>query len=303
MTDQLGTVGVIGLGQMGGAICRTLLRGGWRVVAWDVAKPAVDAAVEAGAAAASDPADVASRVPVIITSVPDAEAVRTVSLGDKGIVRGDCAGRLVVDTSTISPADARSLAADLAPHGVNFLDAPVSGGVRGAEGGQLAVMVGGLSEHFDRTRQVLLCIGKVVVHCGPVGAGQITKACNQLIVMTTHESVAEALVLAQASGLDPWRVREALLGGYAASPILEIQGPRMLRHDFVPGGKARYHLKDIAAITDLAREAGVDLPGFSAAARQIERLVDAGGADLDDSAVITVIEPRLGVQRPGDLPE
>lgn len=301
MTGQQGAVGVIGLGQMGGAICRTLLRGGWRVVAWDLAQPAVDAAVEAGAEAASDPADVATRAHVIITSVPDAEAVRTAALGEHGLVRGECAGRLLVDTSTISPADARTLAADLAPHGMGFLDAPVSGGVRGAEAGQLAVMVGGLSEHFDRTRPVLSCIGKVVVHCGPVGAGQITKACNQLVVMTTHESVAEALVLAKASGLDPWRVREALLGGYAASPILEIQGPRMLRHDFVPGGKARYHLKDIATITELAREAGVDLPGFNAAALQMERLIDAGGADLDDSAVVTVIEPRPSAPRSGDL--
>lgn len=291
MTGDAGTVGVIGLGQMGGALCCTLLGGGWRVVAWDVAQPAVEAAAEAGAEAAASPADVASRVPIIITSVPDAEAVRAVTLGDHGIVRGDCAGRLVVDTSTISPADARGFASDLAPYGVGFLDAPVSGGVRGAEGGQLAVMVGGLSAHFDQARAVLECIGKVVVHCGPVGAGQITKACNQLVVMTTHEAVAEALVLAQASGLDPWRVREALLGGYAASPILEIQGPRMLRHDFVPGGRARYHLKDIATIAALAREAGVDLPGFDAAARQIERLIAAGGADLDNSALVTVIEP------------
>jgi 2-hydroxy-3-oxopropionate reductase len=288
---------------MGGAICRTLLRGGWRVVAWDIARSAVDAVMEAGAEAASDPAEMATRAHIIMTSVPDAQALRAVALGDHGLVRGECAARLLIDTSTISPADARNLAADLATHGVGFLDAPVSGGVRGAESGQLAVMVGGLPEHFDRARAVLSCIGKVVVHCGPVGAGQITKACNQLVVMTTHESVAEALVLAQASGLDPWRVREALLGGYAASPILEIQGPRMLSHDFVPGGKARYHLKDIATIAQLAREARITLPAFNVAARQIEGLIDAGGADLDNSAIITVVAPRPGAPRSGALPE
>lgn len=286
---------------MGGAMCRTFLRGGWRVAVWDIAPTAVDAAVEAGAEPAVDPGDVASRTSVIITSVPDADAVRAVALGDHGIKEGCSDGRLLIDTSTISPADARGLAADLALHGIGFLDAPVSGGVRGAEAGQLAVMVGGLSEHFDQARPALSCIGSIVVHCGPVGAGQIAKACNQLVVMTTHESIAEALVLAQVSGLDPWRVREALLGGYAASPILEIQGPRMIRHDFVPGGKTRFHLKDIATISELARAAGVDLPEFNAAARQIERLIAAGGGDLDNSALVTVIEPS--VPRSGDMPE
>lgn len=283
-------------------MCRTLLRGGWRVVAWAPARPAVARAVEAGAEAAMDPADVACRAQIIITSVPDEQAVRAVAMGDRGLVQGEREGRVLVDTSTMSPADARSIAADLAPFGVSFLDAPVSGGVGGAETGQLAVMVGGRSAHFDRVRGVLSCIGKTVVHCGPVGAGQVTKACNQLVVMATHESVAEALVLAQESGLDPWRVREAMLGGYGASPILEIQGSRMLRHDFAPGGKARYHLKDIATIAQLAREAGVILPGFSTAAEQMKRLIDAGGGDLDDSAVITVIQLGPGAPRSGSLP-
>lgn len=290
MTDDRGTVGLIGLGQMGSGMCHTLLRNGWRVVAWDVAPAAIGAAVEAGAEAALDPADVASRARIIISSVPDARAVREVALGDRGIVHGDCAGRLLVDTSTLLAADARAIAAELAPHQVGFLDAPVSGGIRGAETGQLAVMVGSSDEHFNLVEPVLTSLGKAVVHCGPVGAGQITKACNQLVVMATHESIAEALVLAQASGLDPWRVREVLMGGYGASTILEIQGPRMIDQDFEPGGKARFHLKDIDAISALARDASLDLPVFTAAARQFERLVDAGGGDLDHSAVITVID-------------
>lgn len=296
MTDPVGAVGLIGLGQMGGAMCRNLLRGGWHVVAWDVWRPAVEAAVQAGADAASDPRDVASRTHIIVTSLPDAEAVRAVAFGHRGIVRSNCEGRLVVDTSTIKPVEARGLAADLAAYRVGFVDAPVSGGVGGAEEGRLSVMVGGPAEQFDRARAVLQGIGKVVVHCGPAGAGQVAKACNQLVVMATLETVAEVLVLAQASGLDPWQAREVLLGGYAASPILEIQGSRMLRRDFAPGGKARYHLKDIATIEELAREAGLDLPGFKVAACQIERLIGAGGADLDHSALITVVEP--GAPRP-----
>jgi 2-hydroxy-3-oxopropionate reductase len=290
-------IGIVGLGQMGGAMCRTLLRGGWRVVVWGRTPAAVSAALTAGAEPASDPADLASRAQIIITSVPDSQAVREVALGDHGIVQGDCAGLLLIDTSTIPAIDAVSLAVDLAPYGVGFLDAPVSGGVKGAETGQLAIMVGGTVQDFDRALPILDCLGKIVVHCGTVGAGQITKSCNQLVVMATHESIAESFVLAQACGLDPWRVREVLLGGYGASPILEIQGPRMLMNDFTPGGKARFHLKDIAAIAQLAAESGLDLPVFEAAARQFERLVDAGGGDLDNSAVITVVDPRPRVPR------
>ena len=292
MTDRQEVIGVIGLGQMGGAMCRTLLRGGWGVVAWDMAPAALDAATSAGAESAADPADVADRARIIITSLPDGEAVRAVVRGDRGLIRGELESRLVVDTSTLLPAEARSLETELATHGVGFLDAPVSGGVKGAETGGLAIMVGGTVQDFERAQPVLACLGRTVVHCGAVGAGQITKSCNQLVVMATHESIAEALALAQACGLDPWRVREVLLGGYGASPILEIQGPRMLRREFTPGGKARFHLKDIAAIAELAGEAGLELPVFDAAARQFERLVDSGGGDLDNSAVITLLDTR-----------
>jgi len=288
---ERGTVGVVGLGQMGGAMCRTLLRAGWHVVAWDIAAGAVAAAVTAGAEAAASPAQVTTRAHVVITSLPDAHAVRAVTLGPDGIGTTGTADLVVVDTSTTSPAEARDLAADLAALGVGFLDAPVSGGVRGAETGQLAVMVGGAAELLERARPVLADIAKAVVLCGPVGAGQVTKACNQLVVMATHESVAEALVLAQSAGLDPWRVREVLMAGYAASPILEIQGPKMLQGDFAPGGRARFHLKDIVTIDELARDGGLELPAYAAAARQVQRLVERGGGDLDNSALITLLAP------------
>jgi 2-hydroxy-3-oxopropionate reductase len=205
------------------------------------------------------------------------------------VVRGDCAGAVLIDTSTISAAEARLLGRELLPHSVAFLDAPVSGGVRGAENGQLAIMVGGAEADLERAREVLGCLGKVV-HCGSVGAGQVAKACNQLIVMATIEAVAEALVAARASGVDPRKVREALLGGFAASPILELHGDRMLRRDFVPGGRLRFHLKDIANIASLTEATGITLPVFAAAARQVERLVDAGGGDLDHSALITLLD-------------
>ena len=229
---------------------------------------------------------------IILTSLPDAEAVREATLGSHGITMGLKRDRLVVDTSTTSPAEARALATDLAARGVAFLDAPVSGGVHGAAAGTLSIMVGGPEPLVAQAHPVLSCLGGTIVHCGPIGAGQVTKACNQLVVMATHESVAEALLLAEASGLDPWLVRDALMAGYAASPILDIQGPRMIERDFTPGGKAKFHLKDIATISELAHEVGLDLPAFNAAARQVERLIDAGGGELDNSALISAIASR-----------
>ena len=285
-------VGVIGLGRMGGGMTRTLLRAGKSVVAWDPMPTALDAAVVAGASPASSPADVASRASLVITSVPDAAAIRLLAFGQSGLVEATGADLLVIDTSTISPSEARELSREFGRRGMGFLDAPVSGGVHGAETGSLAIMVGGTPELFGRAQGLLRCLGRVVVHCGPPGSGQISKACNQLIVMATHEAVAEALVLAQRTGVDPWRVREALLAGYAGSPILELQAPKMLQHDFAPGGKAVYHLKDIATIAQLAGETGLELPAFKAAAQQIQRLVEAGGGDLDHSALVTVVEGK-----------
>lgn len=287
---SLGEVGVIGLGQMGRPIARTLMHAGWRVVAWDLARAAVDQLGAEGAVAADDPADVARQAPVVITSLPGIDAVRAVALGERGIATAHRPTELLIDMSTTTPAGARTLAADLAPLGVAFLDAPVSGGTSGAASGTLTVMVGGRREDLERSRPILDSLACMVVHCGPAGAGQVAKACNQLIVMTTLGAVAEALVLAEGAGLDPALVRQALMGGYAASPILEIQGDRMLRRDFTPGGKAAYNLKDIATIREIASGAALDLPVFEAAAGQMLDLIDHGGAELDNSALITVVK-------------
>jgi 2-hydroxy-3-oxopropionate reductase len=295
-------VGLIGLGQMGGAMCRTLLAGGWRVAAWDVSPAASAAAAAAGAQVVARAADLGDLTDLIITSLPNAQAVRDVTLGIAGIVHGHRGGTTVIDTSTTLPEEARALARDLAAHQIGFMDAPVSGGVSGAASGKLAVMAGGTVDDFERARPVLECIGTTVVHCGPVGSGQVAKACNQLVVISTHVAVAEALTLAEVSGLDPWQVRDVLLAGYAASPILQIQGPRMLRHDFTPGGVARFHLKDIEAIGALAEAGGIAVSGFRAAAELMGRLIANGGGGLDDSAVITVIEPATRRREPADHP-
>jgi 2-hydroxy-3-oxopropionate reductase len=292
------TVGVIGLGQMGRPVARTLMRAGWEVVAWDLAAASADQLAAEGAIIAADPAHLAQRASVVITSLPDSDAVRAVSLGPHGLTSLKGRAELLIDMSTTTPAAARALASDLAPAGVAFLDAPVSGGTSGAASGSLTIMVGGDARDVERARPILDSLARVVVHCGPVGAGQITKACNQLIVMAALGAVAEALVLAKGAGLDPASVREALMGGYAASPILDIQGDRMLRRDFLPGGKAAYNLKDIATIREMAVEEGLELPVFEAAAQQVLRLIDKGGADLDNSAVITVVERTAEAARP-----
>ncbi len=290
MAHEPGVVGIIGLGQMGGAMARTLSRASWRVVAWDLAEPLVEAAARDGIEAASDATAVARLAPIVLTSLPDAAAVRSVALGDRGLAAAGRRDLLIVDTSTATPSDARALAADLDARGIDFLDAPVTGGPGGAAGGRLGIMIGGEAAHVERARPILEALGPTIVHCGPVGSGQVVKACNQLIVVATLGAVAEALVIAEAAGVDPAMAREALMAGYAASPILEGQGGRMLRHDFVPGGKARFNLKDVAALDELSDATGVAVPVFNAAAAYIRALVDGGGGDLDHSAIVTVIE-------------
>ncbi len=283
-------VGLIGLGQMGRPMARTLRRAGWRVVAWDVVAASIEAAVADGVEPASDPAGVARAAPIVLTSLPDIAAVRAVALGERGLAAAGRNDLLLVDTSTATASDARSLAADLAALGIACLDAPVTGGPGGAEAGRLGVMVGGDLPALERARPILETIGGIVVHCGPSGAGQVVKACNQLIVVATLGAVAEALVMAEAAGVDPAAAREALMAGYAASPILDGQGGRMLRRDFAPGGKARFNLKDAAALAELSATTGVRIPVFDAAAGYIRALVEAGGGDLDHSAIVTVIE-------------
>jgi 2-hydroxy-3-oxopropionate reductase len=268
----------------------TLVRGGWRVVGWDLVPAGVEAAARDGLEPAADPAAVAAAAAIVITSLPDISAVRAVVLGERGLAAAGRDDLLVVDTSTATASDARAFAGELAAIGIAFLDAPVTGGPGGAATGALGVMVGGSASDLERARPVLETIGATIVHCGPSGSGQVVKACNQLIVVATLGAVAEALVMAKAAGVDPAAAREALLAGYARSPVLEGQGLRMLTRDFAPGGRARFNLKDVAALAELSAATGVRTPVFDTAAAYIRALVDAGGGDLDHSAIITVIE-------------
>jgi 2-hydroxy-3-oxopropionate reductase len=284
-------VGFIGLGIMGAPMARHLLEAGFPLTVHSRSPAPVDALVSDGAVRATSPAEVAGVSDVVITMLPDTPDVEHVMLGDVGVAAGAAAGALVIDMSTIDPGPTRAIAGQLRQHGVEMLDAPVSGGERGAIDGTLSIMVGGHDGAFARAQPILQVMGKNIVHVGPSGAGQITKACNQLVVAATIESVAEALVLAERSGVDPAKVREALLGGFAGSKILEVHGQRMLDHAFEPGFRARLHRKDARIVLDAAQAAGSPIPAFQVVAAQLDRLVDeTDRGDLDHSALFTLLD-------------
>jgi 2-hydroxy-3-oxopropionate reductase len=290
-------VGVVGLGAMGLPMAERLAAAGLPpIVVRDLADPRLAALAAAGARRAPSIAELAAQVEVIVLSLPDSAAVESVALGPDGIAAGGRPGLVVLDTSTIEPARARQLAEALASRKISYLDAPVSGGTGGAAAGTLSVMVGGDAAALERAGPVLEAIAERVVHLGPPGSGQIAKACNQLIVLGTIELVAEALSLAEASGIDPGRLRDALRGGFAGSTILDVHGARMLRADYEAGGQARFHLKYLAAVEGLRSETGVPTPSFDAAARQLEQLVARGGGGLDHAALKTLLDGSLATR-------
>ena len=256
----------------------------------------MDELVEAGAERAGSGAEVAAASDAVITMLPDTPDVEAVLFGEDGVAAGARGGSLVIDMSTVSPVATLRFAERLSGRDVRFLDAPVSGGETGAVEGTLSIMVGGREDDFARARPLLEAMGRNVVLVGGVGAGQVTKACNQLVVAATIEAVAEALVLAASSGVDPAKVREALLGGFAGSKILEVHGKRMLDGAFDPGFRLRLHRKDAGIILETAHELGSPLPGFEAVADALERAVKEGGAELDHSALVRPLEADAGVE-------
>jgi len=289
-------IGFIGLGIMGRPMALNLLEAGFGLVVHSRSPGPVDALVAVGAERGANPEDVASRSDVVITMLPDTPDVELVLLGERGVVGGTRAGSLVIDMSTIRPLAAKDLAEAFEPRDVSMLDAPVSGGERGAIEGTLSIMVGGSATAFDRGRPILEVLGSNVVHVGPAGAGQVAKACNQLVVAATIQAVAEALVLAKKAGVDPTKVREALLGGFAGSKILEVHGQRMLAGDFQPGFRSVLHRKDARIIRQTAEELGSPVPSFEIAAEALEHLVEVGRGDLDHAALVTLLEDAAGLR-------
>ena len=294
------TVGFIGLGVMGRPMAKHILAKGYAVVAYNRSRMAVDDLVAAGAVAAASPADVARRATILITMVPDTPDVERVIEGEGGILEGLQAGTVLIDMSSISPATTRRLAQVVAARGGTMLDAPVSGGEIGAINGTLSIMVGGKADALARVRAVLECMGNPerIIHVGEEpGAGQVCKVCNQIAIGGALAGVSEAFALARKSGVDASRVREALLGGFAASRVLEVHGERMLKRNYVPGFRSRLYQKDLRLATEAAASAGVAIPATAVVAQLLNSLVAAGGGDLDYSALGTVLFELAGLDK------
>ncbi len=287
MTEK---IGFIGLGIMGKPMSQHLLNAGYTLTVLDVVKSAIDELVALGAQAAASPKEVAAKSDVIITMLPDSPQVEEVMFGKDGLIEGLHAGSLVIDMSTIMPSVARKVTETIRAKGCESLDAPVSGGEVGAKNATLTIMVGGSQAAFDRAKPIFEKMGKNITLVGEAGAGQITKAANQIIVGVTIAAVSEALLLAAKAGADPAKVREALMGGFASSRILEVHGPRMIQRTFQPGFKIKLHRKDMNIILNTARELGVALPMSSQVAELMNGLIANGGADLDHSALVTMFE-------------
>jgi 2-hydroxy-3-oxopropionate reductase len=288
-------IGFIGLGIMGRPMAGNLLQKGFELTVHSRSPGPVEELVAAGAGRAASPELVASAADVVITMLPDTPDVELVLFGDRGVESGARAGSLVIDMSTIRPLAARRAAERLAGRGVGMLDAPVSGGERGAVDGTLSIMAGGPAEAFERALPILRAMGTNVVRVGPSGAGQVAKACNQLVVGAAIQSVGEALVLAARSGVDPSGVREALLGGFAGSKVLEVHGRRMLEGDFAPGFRSALHDKDARIVLETAAEVGAPVPSFRVTAAALERLVRGGGGDLDHAALVNLLLEEAGL--------
>ena len=283
-------IGFIGLGIMGKPMSQHLLKAGYALTVLDIVKPAVDELVALGAKSAASPKEVAAQSDVVITMLPDSPQVEQVVFGENGLLEGLRAGMLVIDMSTIMPSVARKVTDAVRAQGCESLDAPVSGGEVGAKNASLTIMVGGSQSAFDRAKPIFEKMGKNITLVGEAGAGQVTKAANQIIVGVTIAAVSEALLLAAKAGADPAKVRDALMGGFASSRILEVHGPRMIQRTFQPGFKIKLHRKDMNIILDTARECGVALPMSSQVAELMNGLIANGGGDLDHSALVTMFE-------------
>lgn len=283
-------IGFIGLGIMGKPMSRNLMKAGHRLVVFDIVAESVDAIVAEGAARGASAADVASRSDIVITMLPDGPEVDQAVLGPGGVLEGARPGTLVIDMSSISPLVAQKAGAACAAKGVDFLDAPVSGAEPGAIAGTLAIMVGGKPEVFDRAVPVLKAMGATVTLTGPVGAGNVTKLANQIMVACNIAAMGEALVLAAKAGLDPEVVFNAVKGGLAGSNVLNAKAPMVIARNFKPGFRIRLHQKDLRNALLAAESMKVGLPITSLVQQMLIALINDGKGDFDHSGIVTFLE-------------
>ncbi len=290
MRNKETKLGFIGLGIMGKPMVRNLLKAGFSPIIFNRSQPSIDELVAEGAIAVTSVKEVAEKSDVVITMLPDTPDVEAIVLGENGILSGAKEGLLLIDMSTISPVATRNISTELAKSGVKMLDAPVSGGDKGAIAGTLSIMAGGDEEDFEKARPIFEAMGKTIVHCGPIGAGQTVKACNQIVVAIVIEAVSEALVLGSKAGVKPEVILQVLSGGLAQNRVMDLRGQTMIEHNFTPGFKSKLHRKDLNIVLQTAQEYGIKLPVTDLVEQMFAKLVENGKGDLDHSALLTVIE-------------
>ena len=295
------TVGFIGLGVMGAPMAGNLLEAGHSLVVHSRSPEPVKALADAGAETASSPREVAERADVVITMLPDSPAVEAVVLGEDGVLAGASEGDLLVDMSTIHPTVSVAIAQAAAERGVAALDAPVSGGDVGAQKGALSIMVGGEAADFERARPLFEVLGKTIVRVGEAGAGQVVKACNQVVVAVTIAAVSEALVLGSKAGVDPEQILDVLGGGLAGNKVMEMRRRNFLEHDFTPGFRIDLHHKDLNIALESGDAYGVPLAVTSVVQQYMRALRAKGHGGDDHSGLLRLVEElaehRIGSER------
>jgi 2-hydroxy-3-oxopropionate reductase len=289
-------VGYIGLGLMGKSMARNILKAGFPLFVHNRSQAAVDELVAEGAKAASTPAVAAAQVDIVFTNLPDTPDVEQVVLGERGIIEGAYEGLIYVDNSTIKPASARMIAEKLSAKNVLALDAPASGGDIGAKNGTLTIMIGGDASALKKAMPVFQSMGKTITHVGEAGAGQVAKAANQIMVAAQMVAMGELLVFSKKAGVDPRKVVDAIKAGAAQCWTLDVKPPRLFEGNREPGFKAHMQLKDLGIVLDTAREYDIPVSGAMANANLFQQMIDEGMGELDNSAVVGVIEKMAGVE-------
>jgi 2-hydroxy-3-oxopropionate reductase len=289
-------IGFIGLGIMGKPMSKNLLRAGYPLLIYDIVPAALEEIVRAGAEKATSPKDVAAKTDVIITMLPNSPHVKEVVLGKNGIIEAARPGSILIDMSSIAPLVSREIAAKLAEKEIRMLDAPVSGGEPKAIDGTLSIMVGGSKADFDESFPLLKVMGASVVLCGEIGAGNVTKLANQIVVAANIAAVSEALVLATKAGVNPDLVHQAIRGGLAGSTVMDAKVPMMMDRNFKPGFRINLHIKDLNNVLETARGIDVPTPLTDKVMAMMQSLKDEGMGDADHSALVRYYEKIAGIE-------
>jgi 2-hydroxy-3-oxopropionate reductase len=293
---KMSKIGFIGLGIMGKPMSKNLLKAGHSLVVYDIVKEAVEEVRQAGAEVGSSPKDVASKAKIIITMLPNSPQVKAVVLGENGVVEGAQKGSLLVDMSSIAPLVSREVAAALAPKGIRMLDAPVSGGQPKAIDGTMSIMVGGAQADFDEMVPIFKVLGASYVLTGDIGAGNVTKLANQIIVAVNIAAVSEALVMATKAGVDPDLVYKAIRGGLAGSTVLDAKAPLMMDRKFNPGFRINLHIKDLANVLETSHGIGVPLPMTAGVMEILQALKVDGLGECDHGAIVQFYEKLAKIE-------